>query len=162
MFSEPSATQTNLEVTFSMPTSVPLLEDFFQVFTLPSSSNHTSTQTTTLITIAPCLNISVGVSQPQVSVPLSTPFYIESITTTTTTTSTPPITVNVSDTGAVASGVTIGPDFTPISPLRQDDPDTVFSDDHDEFQDFHYSPFNVHEDNDDDAPITKGKFKALN
>lgn len=58
-------------------------------------------------------------------------------------TSTTPISVNVSDTGASASGVTFGPDFTPISHLRTDDLDTVFGDDREDFHDFHYSSFTI-------------------
>ena len=42
------------------------------------------------------------------------------------------------------------------------DPDTVFGDDLDEFQYFHYIPFDVQEESVDDAPDMKGKFKALN
>lgn len=53
---------TNPEVTFSMPTSVPITDDLFQDFTPPSP-----TATTTPITIAPYSNVSVGVSQPQIS-----------------------------------------------------------------------------------------------
>lgn len=51
------------------------------------------------------------------------------------------MTFNVSDTGVGAFGVTVGQDSTPISPLRADDPDTIFGDDRDYFQDFHYNPF---------------------
>lgn len=43
--------------------------------------------------------------------------------------------------GASSSGVTF--DFSPISPLQIDDPDTMFGDDRDDFQDINYSPFNV-------------------
>lgn len=95
-----------------MPTSVPLTEDFFQGLTPPSSQNQTSTQATTPITIAPCLNVYVVVSQPQISIALSTPLYTDS-TTTTTTMSTPPVTINISDIGSGAYGVTFGPDLTP-------------------------------------------------
>ena len=65
--------------------------------------------------------------------------------------------------GAGASGVTIGPSSTQISPLHNDDPDTIFGDDHDDFQDFHYSSFNVQPSSDDkDEPMTKEQFKTLN
>lgn len=114
-----------------MATSVPSTNDYFQGHTPPSSPNHTTTITTTPITIAPCPNIYVGVSQPHISVAQSTPLYTES---TSTTTITPPITVKVTDTAVGAFGVTSCPDFTLISPLKQDDPDTVFGDDRDDLQ----------------------------
>ncbi|XP_023762192.1 cell wall protein DAN4-like [Lactuca sativa] len=155
--SQSTPTQTNHEVTFSMPTSVPISDDFFQDFTPPSP-----TTTTTLISIAPCPNVSMGVSQPQASIPPSTPLFTDSTTTTTTTTSTPPISVTVSDTGAGASGFTLGHESTPISPLRQGDPDTVFGYDVDDFEAFTYIPFTIQDDSNDDAPITKGQLKALN
>lgn len=91
----------------------------------------------------------------------STPLFTESTTTTTTITGTPPF--NVFDMGTGASGVTVGPISRPISPLRTTDPDTVFGDSFDDFQDFHYSPFVVQQESDeDDAPMTKRNFKALN
>ncbi|CAI9274748.1 unnamed protein product [Lactuca saligna] len=64
--------------------------------------------------------------------------------------------------GAGAIGVTLCFASFTISPLRQDDQDTNFAGYHDEFQYSKYSPFNVQEESDDDAPITKGKFKAVN
>lgn len=128
----------NPEVTFSGPTSIPITDDFFQDNTPPSPT------TTTLITIASCPTVSTGVSQPQASVPLSKPLFIDLIgTTTTTITSSPPVTANVSNTGARASGFSSGTEFAPISPLHRDDPDKVFGDDRDAIEDFHCSPFNV-------------------
>ena len=52
--SQPTPTTKNPEVTFTMPTSVLISDDFFQDFTLPSP-----TATTTPITIAPCPPVSV-------------------------------------------------------------------------------------------------------
>lgn len=73
------------------------------------------------------------------------------------------MTVNAFDMGVGTSGVTIGPSSTPISSLRAIDPNTIFSDGCDAFQDFHYSPFTVlQEGDDDDALMSKGQFKALN
>lgn len=89
--------------------------------------------------------------------------FTDSISTTTSTISSPQVTVNISDTGACAFGVTVAFSSSPVSPLRVDDPDTIFGHDGDDFQDFHYSPFTFYEENDDDdAPMTKGRFKALN
>lgn len=49
-----------------------------------------------------------------------------------------------------------------ISPLRQHDPNTIFGDDTGYFNDFTFSSFNIQDDGDDDAPVTKGKIKAIN
>ena len=39
----------------------------------------------------------------------------------------------------------------------------MLGDDQNVFEEFQYNPFNVHQASDDeDAPMTKGKFKALN
>lgn len=63
----------------------------------------------------------------------------------------------------MTSGFSVGTKFTLISPLCQDDPDTIFGDDRDAFEDFHYSPFNIRPESDeDDAPMTIKKFKVLN
>lgn len=77
------------------------------------------------------------------------------------TTSTPPVTINVSDTGDDASGFTFGVDSFSISPPGQDDMDTVFGDDQDEFENFHYSPFHVQQSCDGDAPMSHHQFKLL-
>ncbi|KAL7587925.1 hypothetical protein Lser_V15G40915 [Lactuca serriola] len=152
---------TNPEVTFSVPTSVPITYELFQDSTLPSPT----TTTITPITIAPCPPVSIEASQPEISTAHTTPLFMESTaaTTTTTTTSTPPITVNVSDMGERAYGFSSGVDITPISPLCQDDPDTIFGDGRDIFEDFTYSPFRVQQESDeDDAPMTTEQFKAIN
>ena len=101
----------------------------------------------------------MGVSQPQVTVAQSTPLFTYSIATTTTATSEPPISVNASDVGAGASGSTLGHSTSPISPLRQDDPDTIYGDDEDHFGGFTYSPFNIRIESDDEALITRGQFR---
>lgn len=88
-------------------------------------------------------NVSMGVAQPQASIALSTPLFTNSTTTTTTTTTTPQVNVNISDAEVGASGVSFGDAFTPVSPLRQDDQNTVFVNNQDNLEDFHYSPFNV-------------------
>ena len=65
--------------------------------------------------------------------------------------------------GAGAFSVTVAPKAYLIFPLRDDDLDLIFGDSQEDFQDFNYSPFTVHQTSDDDeAPITKGKFKTLN
>ena len=106
-------THANPEVTFTMPTSVPLTDDFFQNF-IPLLS---PTATTTPITIAPCPNVSVEILQPHINITQSTPLFSESTATTKTMTNTPTVTVNVSDMGAGASGVIVSPISPPISPL---------------------------------------------
>ena len=63
--------------------------------------------------------------------------------------------------GAGASGFTFGPSTSPISPLFQDDPDTIYGDDEDDFGGFTYSLFNIRIEIDDEAPVTKGRLKAL-
>lgn len=85
----------------------------------------------------------MDVSQSQATFGQCTPLFIESKATTTTITSTPPVSDNVYDMGATALGFTFGHDSHPISPLCQDDPDTIFGEDQDEFSYFHYSPFDV-------------------
>ncbi|XP_023763644.1 uncharacterized protein LOC111912141 [Lactuca sativa] len=128
MVSEPIPTQSTAKVSSLISTSVPLTGKTFHVPSPPPSPTITSTPISTPITVATCPNVSVGVSQPQISVAQTTPLYTDS-TTTTTATSSPPVTVNVFDTGT----------------------------------DFHYSRFTIHqESDDDDAPMTKGQFKALN
>lgn len=89
------------------------------------------------------------------------PFNRDSAATTTASISTLMKTVNVSDTGAhVDFRVTKGPSTSTTSPLREDDSDIVFGDDQEAFQDFTFSPFTLHWNNDDDdAPMTQGKFK---
>lgn len=146
-----------------MPTSVPLTKDIFHGFTTLPSPIATSTPISTPITIAPCPNVFVSVSQPQVSIPQTIPLFNESTTITTTTISTPPVIVNESNMGAGASGVTIGPCSTTISHLHDDYPATIFGDDWDDFQYFHFSPFNVKQSSDDKyAPMTKRQLKPLN
>lgn len=144
---------TNPEVTFTMPTLIPISNDFFQNFSPPSP-----TATTTPISISPYPNDSLGVSQTQVSILSTTSLFTKS---TATTRSSPPVTTNVSDTGERASGFSVGPESTPISPLLQDDPDTVFGDDRDAFEAFHFTHFNVQQGSDeDDAPMTAKQFKT--
>lgn len=129
-----------------MPTSITIIDNFFQDYFPPSP-----TASTPLVTITPCRKASASASKPQ-----SAPLFTNS-TTTTTTTTTPTFNNNVSDTGAEASG------FTHVSLLQTDDSDTMFGDDHDNFDIFHYSPFTFQKDSDDDdAPISKGQFKVLN
>ena len=107
--SQPTPTETNPEVSFSMATSVPIIDDFFQDFAPPTPST-----TTTSITIAPCPPVSVGVSQPQISSTHTTSLFTDSTATTTTTTSTPLVTVNVSDMGERTYGFSSGVDTTPV------------------------------------------------
>lgn len=48
-------------------------------------------------------------------------------------------------------------------PLGQDDADTIFGDDQDAFEGFHFSPFNVQPESDeDDAPMTTKQLMELN
>lgn len=162
MASEPIPTQSTAKVSSLISTSVPLTSETFHVPSPPHSPTITSTLISTPITIATCPNVSVGVSQPQISVAQTTPLYTDS-TTTTSATSSPPVTVNVFDTGTGTFGVTVGPSSSTVLPLRVDDHDMIFGDDRDDFQDFHYSRFTIHqESDDDDEPMTKGQFKALN
>lgn len=70
--------------------------------------------------------------------------------------------VNASNAGACASGFTVDHLTPPISPLRQDDLDTIFGEDEEDFGGFTYSPFNILTESYDDAPDTKGQLKAIN
>ncbi|CAI9261280.1 unnamed protein product [Lactuca saligna] len=104
----------------------------------------------------------MGVLQTQTTLVQSTPLFTDSTATTTTTTNEPPLSVNSSDAGAGGLGFSVGHSTPPISPLRQDDPDMIFSEDEEDFRGFTYSPFNIQTENDDDAPVTKGQLKAIN
>lgn len=116
------------------PTSSTPDSKFFHMPTPPPSLTTTSSPITTTIPIfiAPLPNFYVGVSQPQIYVPLSTPLYTDS-TSTTTTISTLMSTVNVSNTGAYYFVVSIGTSTSTTSPLRADDPDLIFGDDQEVF-----------------------------
>ncbi|CAI9303753.1 unnamed protein product [Lactuca saligna] len=98
----------------------------------------------------------LGVSQFQ------PPLFTDSTTTTTTSTIDPPINVNASNTRTSDLGLLVGNTSPPISPFTQDDPDTIFSGDDDDFARFSYSPFNIQTESDHGAPITRGKLKAIN
>ncbi|CAI9267847.1 unnamed protein product [Lactuca saligna] len=87
---------TNREVTFQIPVSVPIADDFFDNFSIPYPIATISTP----ISIAPCLPVSLGVSQPP-------PIFTDS-TTTLTTTVEPPVSLNAYDVGAGASCLDIG------------------------------------------------------
>lgn len=158
------------------PTSSTRFSHFFQMNTPPSSVNTT----TISISIPPLPPmIFFGNSLPQISVPFSTPIFIDSTTTTITiVTSTHKFTVaksvskevhtsdihaNVSDMGAdVNTSVTMGRGTSTTSPLRDDDPDILFGDDPENFTDLVFSTFTVHANSDDDdAPMKKGMFKQL-
>lgn len=73
----------------------------------------------------------------------------------------PPILVNTSDVGVGTSGFTTSHISTPISPLHQDDPDMIYGDVEDDLVGFTFSPFTIMNDNDDEAPVTKGQLKAM-
>ncbi|CAI9281061.1 unnamed protein product [Lactuca saligna] len=79
---------TNPEVTFKIPVSLPILNDFFEDVSIPSPTTAISTP----ISIAPCPPISLGISQ-------SPPPIFTDSTNTPTTTVEPPVTVNTSDVG---------------------------------------------------------------
>ena len=141
MVSEP--TTTNPEVTFRIPTSTPIIYEFFQYFSVPSPTSTISTP----ITIAPCPPVCLGVSQAQ------TPLFTDSTATTTTSTVEPPVTINSSDAGAIASGFIVV-DSTPlISPLSQDDPYIDYGGDDEDFGGFTNIPFNIWTESDDEASV---------
>ena len=98
----------------------------------------------------------MGVSQTHI------PLFTDSTATTTGTTVEPPVTINASDVGVGASGFTVGYSTIPISPLNEDDPDIVYDGDDKDFRGLTYSPFNIRTESDDEAPVTKGKLKAIN
>ncbi|CAI9303284.1 unnamed protein product [Lactuca saligna] len=139
---------TNLKVTFRIPISIPVTDDFFDNVSVPSHTTNISTP----IFIAPCLPVLLGVSQPP---PIFTDY-----ATAPTTTIEPPISINASDAGAGASGLATGHSTPPISPLHQNDPYMNFGDD-DNFAGFTYSPFNIKIESDDKAPIMRGKLKEI-
>lgn len=99
MVSEPIPTQSTTQVSSPISTSIPITNDSFHVPSLPPSLTATFAPTSIPITIAPCPNVSIRVSQQQISVAQSTPSYTDSTATTTITTSSPQVTINVSDTG---------------------------------------------------------------
>ena len=134
MVSEPTPSKSLSEVSSPITTLVHLKYDFFHVLSLPPSPTTTSSPiaTTTNITISPLPNVSVGVSQPQASISLSTPLYTDS-TATITTISTPIMIVNVSDTWAYDFGVIVGPRTFTASLSHDDNPDLVFGDDQEDF-----------------------------
>lgn len=116
------------------------------------------THTTVPITIAPCLSpIS---TRPPLSTPLPPPIFIE--TTTTSTTTEPLAFVNVSDTGAPTSCVETLIISKPLSSSHSTKSETILGEEDVEFDTFHYSPFTVQRNSDDDAPITKRHLKDLN
>ncbi|CAI9287717.1 unnamed protein product [Lactuca saligna] len=143
---------TNLEVTFLIPNSIPITDDFFQDFTLPSPTSTISTP----ITIAPFPLISMGVrnlklllnnlliclhnrQQPQQILCIHLQFLLIYLIW-----------------GQVLQVLLFCYDSHPISPLHQDDPDTIFGDDPDEFTHIHYIPFYVQAESEDEASFTKG------
>ncbi|CAI9283350.1 unnamed protein product [Lactuca saligna] len=74
----------------------------------------------TPITIAPCPPVSLGISQSHTS------FFTNSSVTTTTTTDELLVNVNPSDVEARYSGFIFGHSTARVSPLREDDPETIF------------------------------------
>ncbi|XP_023748406.1 uncharacterized protein LOC111896671 [Lactuca sativa] len=124
---EPILIESIPKISSPICTSIPLTNDFFRVPSPPPSLITTCSPltTTTPITLSPLPMIYVGVSQPYISDPLSTPLYTHS-TATITTISTPMSTVNVFDIGASNFGVAVGPNTSTGLPLREDDPDIGF------------------------------------
>ncbi|CAI9275469.1 unnamed protein product [Lactuca saligna] len=110
----------------------------------------------TPITIPLCPTVSLGVLQVQTS------FFSDSTTTITTFFVDPLVTINASDVGAGASGFTAGHLTPPVSPFHHDDPAMIYGDDDEDFEGFAYSPFKIWTKSDDEAPVTKGKLKAIN
>ncbi|CAI9293042.1 unnamed protein product [Lactuca saligna] len=49
-----------------------------------------------------------------------------------------------------------------IAKHHQDDPDTIYGDDNDDFTGFTYSPSNIRTEIDDKAPVTRGQLKTIN
>lgn len=163
MVSEASPSEPLWRVSSLITTFVPLTDDFFQVPTPPSSLITRSIPITSIPPIPP--TTFVGVSLPQIYVSLSTPFFTDSTATTTMIAmSTPEVTANVFDMGVgVTFGATVGPSTSTTLPLREDDPDLLFGDDQDDFQNFVFCPITIHQVMDDeDAPMTIGQFKQLN
>ncbi|CAI9278951.1 unnamed protein product [Lactuca saligna] len=95
------------------------------------------------------------------TIPLSTPLYTDS-TVPPTTFGEPSISVNASDAGAKTSGFQSSHVSPSISPIYQDDPEMIYRDDEDELPGFTFSPFTVHNESDDEAPVTKGQLKSIN
>lgn len=97
-------------------------------------------------------------TQPPTSTPQQNPIFSESIITTTTAGLT--VDVNTSDAGEKTSGFTTTT-TTPVSPQHHGSEDFLGVVGFD-FDTFHYSPFSIQEESDDDAPITQKDLKALN
>lgn len=145
-------TITNPEVSFDILTCIPINDDFFQDFSVPSPTSTISTP----ITIDPCPLVFLGVLQTD------TPLFNDSTTPTTTSSDEPPVTVNASDVGEGASGFIVGHSTPPITLLHQDDPDTIYGGNDEDFGGFTYSPFNIRTESDNEAHVTKGQLKAAN
>ncbi|XP_023770500.1 flocculation protein FLO11-like [Lactuca sativa] len=117
----------------------------------PPSPHHT----TIPISIAPCPPPTSA--QIPSSIPLPPPLFTEATTTTTSIVPTPP--VNASDVGAQTSVVEIPITSTPLSPINSEESDTILGGTDMDFYTFHYNPYTVQSDDDDDAPITKRHLK---
>ncbi|CAI9263190.1 unnamed protein product [Lactuca saligna] len=128
-----SQSNTVSEVTFEIPTSVPIRDD--------------------------CI---YRVSQQQTTLAQSTPLFTDSTPTITTTIDEPPMFSKASNVGAGASGFTFSHSTQPISPLCQNDPDTIFGEHEEDFGCFAYISFNIRTESDDDTLVTKTKLKDIN
>lgn len=120
----------------------------------------------------------VGIYLPQISIPLTSTNFIDSTTPNTSYVSTPPedpivksfseatrtsdIPINASDAGAnVYIGVTLDQGTSPASPFNEEE-EILFGDNQEPIFNFVFNPFTINLNNDDDdAPMTKGQFKKL-
>ncbi|CAI9259868.1 unnamed protein product [Lactuca saligna] len=117
------------------------------------------------ITIVPCpppitTQSPPVTTAPPTSIPRQTPIFTE--TTTTTTTAKPPVSVNASDAGEKTSWFATTTTTSPISPQHHHGSEDFLGAKGLDFDTFHYSPFSIQEDSDDDAPLAQKDLKALN
>ncbi|XP_023749833.1 uncharacterized protein PB18E9.04c-like [Lactuca sativa] len=137
-----------------------------------SKSEGSQSEGSLCVTIAPCpppvttkstpitSQPSPATSTPPTSTTQPPPVYTD--TTTTTTTGEPLVNVNTSDTGANTLGFVTSTTTPPVSPQ----PGHTFEDhiggDGLDFDTFHYSPFSIQENSDDNAYLTQRHLKELN
>ena len=92
----------------------------------------------------------------------SSSYFYTVFITTTTTTGEPPVNVNASDAGKKTSGFVTSTTRPPVSPRPDLTSEDYLGGDGLDFDTFHYSPFSIQEESDDNAPLTQRHLKELN
>nr|KAJ0227894.1 hypothetical protein LSAT_V11C100037890 [Lactuca sativa] len=121
----------------------------------PSSPKVTRSVPTSIPQTTTEPNIPFSVSQPSTSI--STPIITESVTITSTQ---PPVTVNVSDTGA-ATAVETPVINLPSSPSPSSNSGATLGGDDEDFDSIYYSPYRIPTDTDADTPVTSQQLQEI-